>query len=244
MADHPKDLFISYNHADKAWAEWIAWTLEEAGYTVVIQAWDFRAGGNFVLQMQQAAEATHKTIAVLSQNYLDAEFTQPEWAAAFVRDPQGKEQTLIPVRVKACQPTGLLGPIVYVDLVSQQEVDAQAALLSAFSERGKPSQKPGFPGGTAAQRSFPSPVSYPSASTIWHLPYPRNPFFTGRDEILNRLHNALTQDGTAALTQTQAISGLGGIGKTQIAIEYAYRHREDYDAVLWVGAQSRPATLR
>ena len=67
-----KDVFISYNKADKNWAEWIAWILEEAGYAVVIQAWDFRPGGNFVLEMQRAATGTQKTIAVLSENYLRA----------------------------------------------------------------------------------------------------------------------------------------------------------------------------
>ena len=47
-----KDFFISYTKTDKAWAEWIAWTLEAAGYSTVIQAWDFRPGSNFVLEMQ------------------------------------------------------------------------------------------------------------------------------------------------------------------------------------------------
>jgi hypothetical protein len=46
-----KHFFISYNKADKQWAEWIAWILEEAGYSVVIQAWDFRPGENFALRM-------------------------------------------------------------------------------------------------------------------------------------------------------------------------------------------------
>lgn len=41
-----KDFFISYNSADRTWAEWIAWQLEEAGYTTVLQAWDFRPGSN------------------------------------------------------------------------------------------------------------------------------------------------------------------------------------------------------
>lgn len=50
-----KNFFISYSGADSTWAEWIAWVLEEAGYTVVLQAWDFRPGSNFVLEMQQAA---------------------------------------------------------------------------------------------------------------------------------------------------------------------------------------------
>jgi TIR domain len=43
------DFFISYNKADRAWAEWIAWQLEQAGYQTTNQAWDFRPGSNFVL---------------------------------------------------------------------------------------------------------------------------------------------------------------------------------------------------
>lgn len=43
-----KDFFISYNQGDRIWAEWIAWRLEEAGYSVVIQASDFRLGYNFI----------------------------------------------------------------------------------------------------------------------------------------------------------------------------------------------------
>ncbi len=61
-----KDFFISYNKADRQWAEWLAWQLEEAGYTVVLQAWDFRPGSNFVLEMQRAAVEAERTIAVLS----------------------------------------------------------------------------------------------------------------------------------------------------------------------------------
>src|ERR1700726_1682479 len=60
-----KDFFISYTKTDKAWAEWIAWTLEAAGYSTVIQAWDFRPGSNFVLEMQRAANEAKRTIAVL-----------------------------------------------------------------------------------------------------------------------------------------------------------------------------------
>src|SRR5829696_4725671 len=43
------DFFISYTGADQAWAEWIAEQLEAAGYTTLLQAWDFRPGENFVL---------------------------------------------------------------------------------------------------------------------------------------------------------------------------------------------------
>ena len=65
---------VSYNSDDKGWAEWIAWVLEEHGYSVVIQAWGFRAGGNFALDLQRAAAASDRTIMVLSENYLNASY--------------------------------------------------------------------------------------------------------------------------------------------------------------------------
>ena len=70
----------------------------------------------------------------------------------------------------------------------------------------------------------------------WNLP-PRNSFFTGRDEYLKKLEHGLAHG------RAQAISGLGGIGKTQTAIEYAYRHRDQYRAVLWSRADSRDALV-
>src|ERR1700719_1212884 len=101
LSDPPlRDFFISYTRTDQAWAEWVAWTLEEAGYSTVLQAWDFRPGSNFVLEMQRAASQATRTIVILSQKYLASSFTQPEWSAAFAQDPQGKQQKLIPVRVE------------------------------------------------------------------------------------------------------------------------------------------------
>jgi len=78
------------------------------------------------------------------------------------------------------------------------------------------------------------------------VPHLRNPFFTGREDVLTQLRDALTAGSSAALTQAtspQAISGMGGIGKTQTAVEYAYRHRDEYQAVLWASAVDE-TTLR
>ena len=72
----------------------------------------------------------------------------------------------------------------------------------------------------------------------WSVPYRRNPFFTGRNEILATLHQQLHDDQSAAISQTQAISGLGGIGKTQTAVEYAYRYRDNYRYVFWAQADT------
>jgi len=158
-----KDFFISYNRHDIEWAEWIAWTLEETNYCVVLQAWDFRPGDNFVLDMQQAMTGTKQTIAVLSENYLKASYTQSEWADAFARDPEGKERTLIPVRVGECQLKGIPKMTVHVDLVSLSEEDAKTELLRALQERAKPMTKPSFPGSVTAgeERVMLNPVPFP-----------------------------------------------------------------------------------
>lgn len=70
------------------------------------------------------------------------------------------------------------------------------------------------------------------------MPFPRNPFFTGREQELASLSTQLQQSNTLAIGQAQTISGLGGIGKTQFAVEYAYRHRDMYEYVFWAQAES------
>lgn len=156
------DFFISYNKNDRQWAEWIAWTLEDAGYSVVIQAWDFRPGQNFVLQMQKALAESKATLAVLSQSYLDAFYTQSEWAATLAQDPKGTQRKLIPVRVAPCEPQGLLKPSIFIDLVGLSEDAAKAALLNGLLERAKPKASPAFPGTSTPRPVFPGYEIYPT----------------------------------------------------------------------------------
>jgi len=92
MSKPVKDFFISYTGADCRWAEWIAWCLEQDGYTVIIQAWDFPAGSNFVYEMDNALKEAERVVAELSPAYLTSKYALTEWAGAFRSDPQGKER--------------------------------------------------------------------------------------------------------------------------------------------------------
>ncbi len=83
-------------------------------------------------------------------------------------------------------------------------------------------------------------VQQTSAPTqVWSVPFSRNRFFQGQETLLTHLHQNLRSGTAIAVTQIQAISGLGGIGKTQLALEYAYRYREHYPFVFWVRAEHR-----
>ncbi len=240
----PKDFFISYTHADQRWAEWIAWHLEEAGYQTMLQAWDFLAGSNFVLDMDAAARHATHTIAVLSPDYFTSQFTPSEWAAAFKRDPTGDQGRLLPVRVRPCDVEGLLGQIVYIDLVDQDEATARATLLQSVThERRKPSSPPTFPSTYHASQSSERPTFPGALPGVWNIPYPRNPYFTGREELLRRLAATLRGGEVVGISQPQAVSGLGGVGKTQLALEYAYRYYQDYEAVLWMRADTQEALI-
>lgn len=87
------------------------------------------------------------------------------------------------------------------------------------------------------------PLVYASSSQVthpplWNVPHRRNPVFTGREKILTDLAAALRTSQATALSQPQAISGLAGIGKTQIAVEYAYQYRHTYQCVIWTPADT------
>jgi tetratricopeptide (TPR) repeat protein len=232
------DFFVSYTSADRLWAEWIAWQLEAAGYRTILQAWDFRAGSDFLHEMQQATSTAKRTVAVLSPAYFGSRFGELEWRATFAKDPTGELGLLLPVRVQACEPPGLLASRVYVDLVGLDEQAAAAKLLAELHQRrAKPSSSLPFPGRArekAARSRFPG-----------HRPEPfevpaRNRNFTGRADLLTELWETLRAHGDAAVVQASAVHGLGGVGKTQLAIEYAHRYAADYDLVWWVPAEQPP----
>ena len=82
-----------------------------------------------------------------------------------------------------------------------------------------------------------------SKAAISNVPYSRNPRFTGREDKLKQIHEALLSENTVAVSQPIAVCGLGGIGKTQTAVEYTYRYCAEYEFIFWVKADSEDAIV-
>jgi anti-sigma regulatory factor (Ser/Thr protein kinase) len=142
------DFFVSYTSSDRAWAEWIAWQLEDEGYQVVVQAWDFGPGRDWVHEMQQATTTAKRVVAVLSPAYFESGHGEAEWRVFYADDPSGEQGRLLPVRVGPVEPPGVLKTRVYVDLVDQDAAGARAALAAAAAGgRRKPADQPKYPGG-------------------------------------------------------------------------------------------------
>ena len=209
------DFFISYNKADEAWAVWIAWVVEEAGYKVIIEAWDFRPGGNFVQKMNEAVAEAERTIAVLSPNYLSpqARYAFAEWAAAIAQDPTGEKGKLVPVRIADCDVRGLLSTIIYIDLVGLVDESAAREKLRAGLQKGCPKLKtPVFP---AAKPLFP-PNSVRRPPRL-----PPKPLCLGRNTQVNDLVTTLLGDHP----EPTPILGEPGMGKSTVLLSALYDAR-------------------
>ena len=215
------DFFVSFTGSDRSWATWIAWQLEANDYKVFLQDWDIRPGDNFILKMDEASAKAERTLAVLSPEYLQSYFCKLEWSAAQRRD------RLLLVRVKKADVDGILGPSVYIDLHGKSEADALSALLDGVKKgRAKPKTAPAFPTHFKPSQEPLFPGQLPD---IWNVRRERNPHLTGRDELRSQLRERLESQRGAVLTQ--AIAGLGGVGKTTLATDYAYEFAAGYDVV-------------
>ncbi|MBC7966656.1 MAG: TIR domain-containing protein, partial [Fuerstia sp.] len=232
-------IFISYTSVDREWAEWIAWHLQDAQHVVEIQAWHFRDGPPVVKQINAALERAQMTIAVLSPGYLASKWCELEWDAALSLEVRGRGHILLPVQIQDGELPPVLDAKARVVLMNLPTDAARERLLQSVD---------GPKGLSKTQPPLPAPVTNPVAAPprppgmlpdVFHIPHERNRNFTGRDELLRDLRQALDSGKPAALVQ--ALHGLGGIGKTQTAVEYAYRHLGDYDTIWWVRAEE-PST--
>ncbi|RKN08585.1 FxSxx-COOH system tetratricopeptide repeat protein [Streptomyces radicis] len=228
---------ISFAGFDRAWAVWIGDRLERSGWHVAFQRWTAVADAPLDELLRDLLLVEGHIVVVLSERYFalgrrDAE----EWNAALraVVAPHAHRFRLVAVGPGAWPDEALaLGPVAELWTGGEAEAEARVAALLGPSPAGEPPARaprgegPRFPG---AQPS------------VWGRVPQRNARFTGREGALQRVYDLLqgAEPGAAVIT----LLGLSGVGKTQIAAEYAHRFASEYDVVWWVAADRRGEVRR
>ena len=212
----------------KGWPRWMDWNLDEAKFVLMVCTETY---GRRVMGLEELGKG------------LGARF---EGGLIFnwIRDDKPGGSRFIPILLPGSEPMHIPNPVQGHTHYRIETFDFTDPGFEALYRHL--TNQPATPGSVLGsikslpqiQRPQPSPGPLPpSGGPWWNVPYLRNPYFTGRAAILAQIEAALASSDTPA-APSQAIAGLGGIGKTQTAIEYAYRHRDQYRAVLWVRADT------
>ncbi|WP_051367245.1 FxSxx-COOH system tetratricopeptide repeat protein [Hamadaea tsunoensis] len=230
----PTDVAISYASVDRAWADWIAAQLTQTNVRVVMQEAEFAGGSGFEAELLRLLGTASRAVVLLSQAYVRLPGAQQFWDAVVEREQQSGSRFLVPIRLDNVRPPSPFADRLPTDLSDiVNERTAQEAVLSALDLPIVGSAGEMRPGAQLAPRfpRRPPPVS--------NLPQ-RNSVFIGRSVLLDQLHERLAGN---VMVVVQALYGMGGVGKTQAALEYAYRFSAYYDVLWWISAE-QPSQVR
>src|SRR5450755_635431 len=233
----PVTMFLSYAHEDESLRSELEKHLSLLQRQGLVSTWQDRrimAGTDWAEAIDEHLNSASIILLLISADFLASDYCYGvEMQRALDRDKAGQAR-VIPIIVRPCDKKG--APFAHL-----QALPKDARAITAWNNRDE-AWTDVIAGIRRMIEALPplavstSPAALPP---IWNVPYPHNPLFTGREELLTQLASTLHAGQPTALSQPQAISGLGGIGKTQLALEYAYRYRGDYQAVLWAQADTR-----
>ncbi|WP_076833906.1 MULTISPECIES: toll/interleukin-1 receptor domain-containing protein [unclassified Frankia] len=227
------DFFISYTAVDRQWAEWVAWQLEDAGYRVLIQAWDFVPGSDWMSSMEQGVRHAGRMVALLSAAYLRSVYGGQEWRAVRAEDPEGFARKLLPVRLEDCDRPGLLRTLVGFDLFGLPAESARVYLLEqighSLAGRAKPATAPEFP--------VPPRTTPPVAESVSP---PSPPRVTVGASPLGALRDASAEQAPAPAERQDARQALDTVEQTRTR-QRQRRRPEGSHAETGHGRQNPPA---
>jgi TIR domain/NB-ARC domain len=237
----PVEVFCSYAHEDEVWLHKLEKHLSLLKRQGLISLWHDRLitpGIDWARTIDTHLETASVILLLVSADFFASDYCYGIEVKRALERQEANEAQVIPILVRPVDWKG--APFAHLrvlptdakPLVSWQSKDAALTDIAAGIRRVIEDLP--LLAASTPRAIFPA---------IWNIPFPRNPFFSARDELLTRLHRQFQMGQTIALSQPQALSGLGGIGKTQIAIEYAYRFYQDYQAILWVYAGTTEALL-
>jgi hypothetical protein len=220
-------VFLSYIPEDRIWADWIETVLTACGVTVTPHSATKPQTEDEAVATARDLGAAARTVAVISAAYLRSQAARESWETLVAANVPGGLGQLISVRVDEVR---LSQPFVDYTPVDLAGLDQERAIGVLTRALGLPPLALGQAGQIGGEQRYPG-----ATPTIWNVPA-RNIDFTGRGELLERLRDQLVRGGTAVVV-AQALYGMGGVGKTQIALEYAHRFKADYDLVWWIPAE-------
>jgi tetratricopeptide (TPR) repeat protein len=218
------DFFLSRRGGVAGIAREVADLLIDNGYRVFVQDYDIPLAGNLILEMHDGIKNSRDLIVLFTRDYEESHYTRAEFSSFTAQNSETRR--IIIFRCDDAPLSGLFAPHVYQDLVGISDPEERKKRILDAAE-GRSQALPPPP------RQF---VGVP----------PRIANFRGRTNELHRLDASLIQNKPTAVTQTigrAAVQGLGGIGKTSLAIEYAYRFRDLYAGVWWCRADTRERLL-
>src|SRR6476660_8624499 len=222
------DFFLSRRGSVAPIAREVTDVLTEKGYKVLVQDYDIPLGSSFVEAMHEAIINSRDLIILFTDDYLRSPYTRKEFTSFEAeRVKTTEERHIIVLRCEDVPLRGLLADNVYQTLVGIEDCEERKRRIIAAAER-------------QSQAAPPPPRPFIGVP-------PRIASFTGRAEQLDKLDAILMHDKPAAVTQTSvgrvAVQGMGGIGKTALAIEYAHRFRCLYAGVCWCPAEMHTGLL-
>ena len=222
------DFFLSRRGSVATIAREVESVLAEKGYKVRTQDYDIPITANFIEEMHEAVKNSRDLVVLFTRDYEQSPYTRMEFTSFEANAAQSAEKRrMVILRCEDAPLLGLFAPHVYQDLVGIGDAEERRSrILSAAEGRSQALEPP------------PQPfIGVP----------PRIASFTGRADELDRLDVILMQDKPAAVTQASvgraAVQGMGGVGKTSLAIEYAHRFRGLYAGVCWCPAETRTGLL-
>ncbi len=235
----PIELFYSYAHEDERLRNELEKHLSLMKRQRLISQWHDRnigAGTEWANEINTRLNTARIILLLISPDFIASDYCYSIEMTRALERHQAGEARVIPIILR---PTDLKNS----PFSKLQALPKDAKPITRWKDRDE-----AFLNVAEGIRKAISDLTATSSATqsspqLWNIPYRRNPFFTGREDILTTLHNQLQTGKPAALTQPQAINGLGGIGKTQTAVEYAYRHRDEYHPILWATAATRESLI-
>ncbi|MDN3359126.1 FxSxx-COOH system tetratricopeptide repeat protein [Actinomadura sp. DC4] len=223
------EILLSYVSDDRAWADWIATVLDRVGFRVVIRCADDDPDGALGSLVDPALQAPSRTLALVSPAYAKSSQVRKIWNALTETPLSGAATRITAIRILDTKLRPPFTSVPSADLSGREELRAIDELLRAVDQPVSPAEHPAAQ--TPAGPRFPGAATNPA---VWNVGT-RNAGFTGRGVALERLRDQMLGSGQA-VARPQALYGLGGVGKTQVALEYAHRFKADYDLVWWISA--------